>query len=336
MTSRIKELLSRYINDECSQEEAAELLRWYDTFKDHSEPYSAFDGETRDQLQYKLLQNIKSGIALKEGKRRRLIATGKILQYACSGAAAAVLLLAGILWLKTENKTRSGKQVPGEELIVSNQGHCIYKRQLPDGSVVWLSPDARITYMRKKETREVQMTGDVFFEIAPDQTSPFYVYSGRMLTRVLGTSFRIKTNSGDHTARIDVMSGKVAVSLLNNITATQMIRHPAAKEPLLLTASQAATLQDDQLDINDAGTSKEMAIWQKQKIHFDNASLQEVLKALNEKFGAHIVFGDDNLKVYRLNADFSGQHLPDILDMMKKSLNIRYEINGSEMKLLSQ
>ncbi|MEC5143442.1 FecR domain-containing protein [Chitinophaga sp. 212800010-3] len=337
MTPRIKELLSRYINDECSQEEAAELLHWYDAFEDHPEPYSTFDAETRHQLQTKLLQNIKSGIAQKEERWHRRTPVRKILLYALSGAAAVILLVVGLQWLKTEKKARSRNLAPEEELIVSNQGHCIYKRRLSDGSVAWLSPDARITYIHnsKKGTREVHMTGDVFFEIAPDQAHPFYVYSGRMLTRVLGTSFRIKTSSGDHTARIDVMSGKVAVSLLNT-TATQMPLRQTASDSLLLTASQAATLLDEQLDIHHTGADKEMTIWQKREIHFDNASLQQVVTVLNEKFGAHIVFGDNNLKNYRLNADFSGQHLPDILDMMKKSLNIRYELNGNEMKLLSR
>jgi len=84
---------------------------------------------------------------------------------------------------------------------------------LPDGSSVLLHPKSSIKYSRiAGGSREVRLTGKAFFEVAKDPACPFLVYSGEMVTKVIGTSFTITAYSSDADFSVAVKTGKVAVS----------------------------------------------------------------------------------------------------------------------------
>src|SRR3546814_13584097 len=59
------------------------------------------------------------------------------------------------------------------------------------------------------------MEGEAFFEVTPDASSPFVVYSGDLVTRVVGTSFNIKAYRDGTTDEVSVFTGTVSVSLPN-------------------------------------------------------------------------------------------------------------------------
>src|SRR3546814_8870970 len=63
--------------------------------------------------------------------------------------------------------------------------------------------------------------GEAFFEVTPDASSPFVVYSGDLVTRVVGTSFNIKAYRDGTTDEVSVFTGKVSVSLPNRAAGSE-------------------------------------------------------------------------------------------------------------------
>ncbi|HEX3935519.1 MAG TPA: FecR family protein, partial [Puia sp.] len=66
---------------------------------------------------------------------------------------------------------------------------------LPDGTHVWLNAGSRITYNKNfgASAREVDLSGEAFFDVAHNPASPFIIHTSRIDIKVLGTSFNVKS-----------------------------------------------------------------------------------------------------------------------------------------------
>ena len=137
-------------------------------------------------------------------------------------AAAVIVLVCGFIgWKVVSDREASGPvaavNVPDE---VRNSGFLRYNHTqkiipvaLPDGSSVLLHPGSELSYRQIEGlNREVYLKGKAFFEVVKDPQNPFLVYSGEMITRVLGTSFTITAYTEDADFSVVVKTGKVTVS----------------------------------------------------------------------------------------------------------------------------
>ncbi len=59
--------------------------------------------------------------------------------------------------------------------------------------------------------REVKLSGEAFFDVVPNPQQPFYIYTDKMVVKVLGTSFRVKALGAEES--VAVSTGKVSVYL---------------------------------------------------------------------------------------------------------------------------
>lgn len=84
---------------------------------------------------------------------------------------------------------------------------------LPENSSVLLYPDSRIRFRNDDNTalREVYLHGEGFFEVSKNPDKPFMVYTTSLTTKVLGTSFQVRSFDNEATAFVKVKTGKVAV-----------------------------------------------------------------------------------------------------------------------------
>jgi len=85
---------------------------------------------------------------------------------------------------------------------------------LPDGSKVYLNRSSEFTYHKNfgKHGRDVNLSGEAFFEIAPDPSKPFIIDAGNAKVKVVGTSFNVITNNHESAVEVYVKTGKVSVS----------------------------------------------------------------------------------------------------------------------------
>lgn len=126
--------------------------------------------------------------------------------------AAALLCALSILIYQATDRHRANTLAKAGQININNLTGLITKNTLPDGSIVWLNPMAILSYPAKfGKIREVAMRGEAFFEVAKDHAHPFIVTSGKVLTKVWGTSFRIRAMSGDSSTQVSVLTGKVSV-----------------------------------------------------------------------------------------------------------------------------
>ena len=112
---------------------------------------------------------------------------------------------------------------------------------LVDGTKVILQPGSGIRHAAflQKDKREVYLEGNAYFDVAKDARRPFFVYSGDVVVRVLGTSFKVATDKESGDITVLVTTGKVAVSK----------KTAPLPEPLILTTNQIARYKGQTRDL---------------------------------------------------------------------------------------
>lgn len=89
-----------------------------------------------------------------------------------------------------------------------------YQLTLPDGTQVWLNAASSIRYpvAFNSQERKVEVTGEVYFEVAKEVARPFRVSSGAEQVEVLGTSFNMMAYHDEPAMQTTLIDGKIKVS----------------------------------------------------------------------------------------------------------------------------
>jgi hypothetical protein len=127
------------------------------------------------------------------------------------------VILIGIVsfYFYTNHPKTSLPKVAAISSIVTRNGNKS-KINLPDGSQVWLNAGSRLDYNNEnfnRDSREVELTGEAFFDIAHNAAKPFIVRSGNMRIRVLGTSFNVKAYPGEDNMETSLIRGSVEITI---------------------------------------------------------------------------------------------------------------------------
>lgn len=325
------ELLHKYIDGQCTEAEVLMLEEWYDWFEDLEDPLENMSQIEQEALKMLMFEKFKASIKtadedeIKPAPRKSF--TFKLM-YSLAGIAALFLLVWGGLYLKKQEGIRSANAIittASELMVLNNQTSSLYKQVLSDGSVVWLSPKSQLTYPKKfiGTYRQVKMAGEAFFEITKNHAHPFVVYSGGVITKVWGTSFRVKA-SNDISTEVSVVTGKVSVKLPEKDDSELML-YPEQKAVYTSANHMLTRAKENPKSI--------MRMWGKVSVSFDNVPLSKVLATLRSKYGMNIYTDDKELGKLSLNADFTDQSLPAILDMLQNSLNAGYTIDDTQIVL---
>lgn len=197
--------------------------------------------------------------------------------------------------------------------------------KLADGSRVTLAAGSALCYQTSftGPRREVYLTGEAFFKVAKNPAHPFLVYTDRLVTTVLGTSFVVKSYAGQP-ARVTVCEGRVAVQPRLGAELDATPAQPAAAGMLLLP-NQQVTYVAATKRLSKALVEKP-AMLTSQPLTFKNRPVTEVLAALEKAYGVNIVYDPARLNACTVTIAFDDESLFEQLDTLCKALNARYKL----------
>lgn len=336
---KFRKLIRRYLNNECTLEEKAEVESWYASLEDDADLLAFLSGGEKDRLRSIIFEGIRNNISAREAatlrEKKRIP-----LYYIVTGAAALIVLAFGLNWLLNLSQSREAASLNEETKQVTRQNleKNIKRVILPDSSTAWLHPNSSLTYPEHFTTpeRTVSMTGEVFFDVKPDSTTPFIVYSGTLQTKVLGTSFRIRAYNNDPFAKVSVMTGRVSVKHIPAASpGNQDKTLPDSGNEIVLLPDESVLFSEAQPVLKKEKTLKgdEMAMWRKTNLTFSNVPVQDVLRKLNTVYDVRIKVSEQEINDYLLKADFTGMNLPDVLEMLSLSLGLSYELDQDTIVL---
>lgn len=199
----------------------------------------------------------------------------------------------------------------------------IVRYELPDRSVVWLNSGSRLRFPARfhSASRQVHLDGEAYFEVTADKESPFYVNTPHgMNVYVYGTRFNVSAYGEDDRVETVLEEGRVNVLLPG--------RPQCALEPGEYFAYDRITGKalKEKIDVY------EKVAWKEGKLIFRNASLEEIFRRMERHFNVTIAFRNHSDKEYRYRATFRDETLPQILDYLGKSANLKWSVEECEQR----
>lgn len=164
----------------------------------------------------------------------------------------------------------------------------IYSLELSDGTKVFLNSDSRLKYpvIFNGECREVELTGEAFFEVSPDSLHPFVVHTKDIETRVLGTSFNIQAYLDEPEIQTTLFTGQVQVSV--NDLPLKKILEPGMQASWSKGAEEIS-LKKVNVEIQ--------SLWRNGIIMLDDDELESVMRMLSRWYNVTYEFkGDPSVK----------------------------------------
>jgi len=225
-------------------------------------------------------------------------------------AAAILLLLAMGLWFLWPSKTETPPQV-----VVVNTLDQREEIQLPDGSRVWVNQRSALSYAAEDGARKVELEGEAYFEVVPDPERPFLVLTDGATTRVVGTSFNVRAYPEDEEIRVDVVSGRVEVSL------------NAAGEKVGLKEKEAArVIEEGQVLEKVEEASPNATAWKEQVLYLEGILLRDAVRDLERFYGAEIRLANDKAGNCDINiGEIRDQALEDVLELITEATILQLE-----------
>lgn len=315
-----QEIIKKYLDNQCSEGEQVLVEAWYKSFENNPDGISDLSDDEREELIQRVRQNIDRKI-----KPIQIYSPQRWVWYA-SGIAAMLLIFISLSFYfnpkSNDNIARIKSDIPLSDWAkYENSSAKILKISLPDGSMVWLQPKTQLSYNQSDRVyRQVNLRGEAFFEVKRDEARPFLIYSGKMTTKVLGTSFNVKAYPETEKFEVSVVTGKVSV--MNE-----------SEREVFVTPKQQVVLENksDILTINELPKDKTF-YWELSSLTFDNTSMEEVVDNIEHNFNVKIYL-NPNLKNCRLSGNFNQEHLSSILEIICKSIDAEYVMNGQEIYL---
>ncbi|RPE05410.1 DUF4974 domain-containing protein [Chitinophaga lutea] len=255
-----------------------------------------------------------------------------------TAAAAAVLLLAALAgWWWMPRKTTAPAVA---EALHAAKGTRT-RVTLPDGSVVWLNADSRLTYNDdfNQARREVQLEGEAYFDVVKNSNKPFVIRTARMQVRVLGTTFNIRAYPGESTAETALIKGSVEVSREG---AAPVILKPHEKLVLFLYEQEQQITTKEQRDFvirplhvtEQDGQPLETA-WVENRLVFRDEAFSTLADRLERWYGVEITLGDTAVRDLRFTGRFEKETIEQVLKALQITAEFKYSVNGRNI-IISQ
>jgi ferric-dicitrate binding protein FerR (iron transport regulator) len=195
---------------------------------------------------------------------------------------------------------------------------------LPDGSKVKLNSESHLEYYSDFEhERSVKLVGEAFFEIVEDTLRPFYVNTGDLRVRVLGTTFNVEAFPFEKTINIALVTGKVLIERKEGLE----IKHVNQLSPneMLIYEHQSA-----QYDIAKFET-KSVTGWKDGELHLDEPDFHSVVKKLERWYGVEIMVESTADLSGRFEVSYFDQPLDVVLEGIGFMSGFEYERIGKKI-----
>lgn len=195
-----------------------------------------------------------------------------------------------------------------------------YQVTLADGTKVWLNAASSIRFpvAFAGAERKVEITGEVYFEVAKDEKKPFRVLTTSSMVEVLGTHFNINAYDDEASVKTTLLEGKVAVLAKDKIPR------------LLVPGQQSSVNKEGEISVIIDADIEEAIAWKNGWFQYKSTDLKTILRQISRWYDVDIEYSG-NTSLY-----FTGQlprsvHASKVFEKLELTGEVRFTIEGKKI-----
>ena len=280
-------LMLKYLEQQATPEEQAELATWLKASPDHRQQYEQLKrvwtitsnpSTIPPPDKAKAWENVAIKARLRQAEDRPAAPrSAKKREWKRAWLALPILLMGvAVIWLL------SGRS-PSMIEVSATIGQ-VQTITLPDGTVVRLQSTGTLRYPESfnQEDRTVQLDGAAYFDVSTTGL-PFQVQSNEAVVRVLGTQFSVR--SDEAITEIVVTEGRVQVTAQQEQT-----------QSVELGPGEGVTVSDTQITPIDQQILLDTEAWISGTLTFDSTPFPEAIARLSRLWNTSITISTPDLE----------------------------------------
>jgi len=215
------------------------------------------------------------------------------------------------------DKNDDGSAAPMNTVSTPRGGQ--YQLVLDDGSKVWLNSASSLSFpaVFKGKTREVEITGEAYFEVAKNAKMPFRVKVNNTVVEVLGTHFNIMAYNDEAVMKTTLLEGSVKISNSQNFS-------------MLKPGQQAQLNQNGPIKVIDNPEADDAVAWKDGIFQFRDAGIETIMRQAARWYDVQVSFaGKIPAKEFtgRISRNVKASELMEML----KYMGINYKIEDKHI-----
>lgn len=216
------------------------------------------------------------------------------------------------------NGSGAGEKVMYNTVVTPHGGQ--YQLTLADGSRVWLNAASSIRFPTafNGKDRDVEITGEAYFEVAQQANKPFHVKVNEMQVNVLGTSFNIMAYQDEQTIKTTLVEGAVQVKHGNDAS--------------ILKPGHQASLSDrnDHFEIAPADMEQTLA-WKEGKFRFRNTNIRHIMRQLSRWYDIDVKYQGDVSDIDLTGVISRREEAGKLLAALEATQRVQFEVSGNNV-----
>ena len=235
--------------------------------------------------------------------------------------AAALLVAAALLAVRRRPRRLTDNAAVAERTVVTRPAERAIVR-LGDGTQIVVAAQSTLRYPATLAagTRDVEVSGEAYFDVAHDADRPFVVHANGATISDLGTAFDVRAYPSDARVRIVVADGRVAVR--------------AARDARIVDRGTLALWDTSGAVTMRAVDPQRFVAWTTGTLVFDATPLDEMAKDLTRWYGTPVALGDASLASRDFTGSFDREPLRDVLTIIGRGTRTRLAWRGDTAVLL--
>ena len=206
---------------------------------------------------------------------------------------------------------------------------------LSDGTKIWLNADSKLSYSDNynKESREVSLEGEGYFEVATNSEKPFTVNASGLIIKASGTSFNVESYVNNNSIKTTLINGIVDLELKTSDVDGKILStlKPNQEAIFYKDFNSADRLNPNmkQIEINDIDSAIMSVSWRDNIMIFKNETFQDLAVKLERRFGVTIRFLDEDIKGIQFSGKFEDVFIEELLEALKFASPFYYSFDNN-------
>lgn len=198
---------------------------------------------------------------------------------------------------------------------------------LSDGTIVHVNAGSTLKFPAQfipGRVREVELSGEAYFEVVRNEKDPFIVSTNGIKTEVFGTKFNVSSYANDPFSEVVLVEGSVGIF--------KDKQRFDKKNDLYLKPNQKASLlkSNKNLAISEVKTENYIA-WVDGVLLFKNESFENIMKKLERAYNKKITINYQKIRTEKFTGRFDIESIEDVLKTFSSNTFFNFNIKENEI-----